>query len=101
MKGLGLLSLAVAAAAFATLAWVRGYPWQLALLAALAIGALVYVTGRTIQNMRQLSRSDRTAKVVWTPDSAGVPREDGRRGGQQQVGGAAQDPAGQQQDHPR
>lgn len=101
MRGLGLLSLAVAAAAFATLSWVRSYPWQLALLAALAIGALVYVSGRTIQNMRQLSRSDRTARVVWTPDSSGVPREDDRRGGQQQVGGAAQDPAGQQQDHPR
>ena len=101
MRGLSILPLALAAVAFLVLTRARGYPWQLALLAAVAIGALVYVTGRTIQNMRQLSRSDRTAKVVWTPDSAGVPREDGRRGGQQQVGGAAQDPAGQQQDHPR
>ena len=101
MRGLSILPLALAAVAFLVLTRARGYPWQLALLAAVAIGALVYVTRRTIQNMRRLSRSGRRPTVVWTPEGDGAPGEAGRRRGQQQVGGAAQDPAGQQQDHPR
>ena len=67
MKGLSIASLGVTLTAFLVLYLARGYPWQLALLAAIAIGALVYVGGRTVQNLRRLSDPDPT-KVVWTAD---------------------------------
>lgn len=56
MRGLAVLPLAVAAAVFAALYFGRGYPWQLALLAATAIGAFIHVTRRTITHLRQLNR---------------------------------------------
>lgn len=40
--------------AFAALVLWRGYPWQLALVAALAIGILVYAARRTFEQIRQL-----------------------------------------------
>ena len=104
MRGLWILPLAVVAGTFLALTWARGYPWQLALMAALAIGALIYVTQRTIQNMRSLARPDRTPTVVWTPEAPaadGAPGEGDHRGGQQQVGGAPQSPTGKEQNHPR
>ena len=100
MKGLSIASLGVTLAAFLVLYLARGYPWQLALLAAIAIGALVYVGGRTVQNLRRLSDPDPT-KVVWTQSPRGAPRKGGQGRDEQQVGGAAQSPASKEQDHPR
>lgn len=50
-----LLALAVAAIAYAVFLFGRGYPWQLAFLAAVAIGALVYATLRTIRNVKDMT----------------------------------------------
>lgn len=69
MSRIWLASLAVAAVAFVVLSAGRGYPWQLALLTAVAIGALVYSTWRTVQNMRRLR---------VPPGAAGEPPGDDR-----------------------
>ena len=100
MKGLSIASLGVTLAAFLVLHLARGYPWQLALLAAIAIGALVYVGGRTVQNLRRLSDPDPT-EVVWTRSPGGAPGKGDERRGEQQMGRAAQGPAGEEQEHPR
>ncbi len=41
-----------------TLIFLRGYPWQLALLSALAVSGLAYSILRTIENMRTLLRGE-------------------------------------------
>ncbi len=56
-SGRPVLPLVVAGAAFLVFLVVRGYPWQLAALAAAAVGALAYVSLRTLQNMRDLKRT--------------------------------------------
>lgn len=48
-----LLPSLVVLAAFSALA-LRGYPWQLAAVAAGAIGALTYALRRTMQQMRKV-----------------------------------------------
>ncbi len=50
------ISLALAALAFAIFLAASAYPWQLAVLAATAIGALVYSTQITWDRMRRLYR---------------------------------------------
>lgn len=47
-----LLPLAAALLSFPLFAVVMAYPWQLALLTASAIGALIYSTQRTVDNLR-------------------------------------------------
>jgi hypothetical protein len=53
------LLLALLAAALAILAYreLRGYPWPLALLIGSAIGALVYAAQRTVDQLREASRT--------------------------------------------
>jgi len=55
MRAARVVPVVVAAAAFLVFFVLRGYPWQLALLAGGAIGALVYVALRTVHNMRRLA----------------------------------------------
>lgn len=47
-------ALIVAGVAFFVFLAGRSYPWPLAVLAATAVGALAYVSLRTLQNMRAL-----------------------------------------------
>ncbi|MEM9556980.1 MAG: hypothetical protein AAGC60_22170 [Acidobacteriota bacterium] len=53
-----LLDLVVTALAFTVLASVLGYPWQLAVLLAFALGALSYSTRRTVSNLRTIWRRE-------------------------------------------
>ncbi len=68
MKGFWLLPLAVTLGTFLILYQGRGYPWQLALLAATAVGALIYAGRRTLSNLRLLSRADRSPTVTWVSE---------------------------------
>ncbi len=56
MRAPRIVPLAVTVAALLWFLFGRDYPWQLALLAATAFGALAYVILRTVQNMRELQR---------------------------------------------
>jgi hypothetical protein len=76
-----LLPATAAVAAFLVFFVGRGYPWQLALLAAAAIGALVYVALRSLQNMRHLTATS-AAPIRASPNgtenrSAPPPAADG------------------------
>ncbi len=68
MRGFWILPLAATIGAYLFLTWGRGYPWQLALLAATAVGALIYAGRRTLRNLRLLSRADRSPTVTWVPE---------------------------------
>ncbi len=68
MRALWVLPLAVTLGAFSILYWGRGYPWQLALLASTAIGALIYAGRRTLRNLKLLSRPDRSPTVNWVAE---------------------------------
>ena len=65
-----LASAMIAGLSFVLLLAVREYPWQLALLASLAIGALFYVVLRTIAQLRALS------KAYGKPDRWSVDTDD-------------------------
>ena len=49
------LPLAISLISFAIFSLGMSFPWQMALLTALAIGALTYSTQRTLENLRYLS----------------------------------------------
>lgn len=51
-----LLDLALVGVAFAYAATAMSYPWQLAVLVALAVGAFSYAARRTWTNLRSLHR---------------------------------------------
>lgn len=68
MRGFWILPLAATIGAYLFLTQGRGYPWQLALLAATAVGALIYASRRTLHNLRLLSRADRAPTVTWIAD---------------------------------
>lgn len=58
-RGIGapaVVALVAAAVAFAVFVAAMAYPWQLAVLVATAIGALVYSTHTTWKRMRRLYR---------------------------------------------
>lgn len=66
--------LATSAAALGFYLGVVSYPWQLAVLAATAIGALVYSTRVTIERMRRLY----TLPDETLPDEGGSAAEEDR-----------------------
>lgn len=51
-----LASVAAAAITLAVFILWRGFPWPLALMVALAVGALAYTTWGTVERLRQLLR---------------------------------------------
>ncbi len=95
MKNRWLPPLAATIVAFAVFFSGMAYPWQLALLAAAAIGAFVYAALGTWARLHLLYRPS------GLPGRHRAPREDRQRQHQQEVQGAAEDEAGEQQDHPR
>ncbi len=50
----------------------RDYPWQLALLVGLAVGALVYATLRTALNIRALATRE-PPTMEWTDATPSIP----------------------------
>ncbi len=68
MRARAIVSLVLAVLSFAVFFVAMAYPWQLAVLAATAIGALVYSTHATWERMRALLRP--------TPGSRGPERQD-------------------------
>lgn len=56
MRSTAMTSLAVAILSFGVFLTMMAYPWQLAVLAATAIGALVYSAQITFGRMRRLYR---------------------------------------------
>lgn len=92
----------VAAVAWPALMVWRGYPWRLALVTAVALGALGYVTVRTVARLRELgepprgdgaSRLHRASRsLVGRVGGDRTPRKAGDGGQQQQVDPAAEDP---------
>ncbi len=63
----------VTALTFAVFFGTMGYPWQLAFLLALAIGALVYSSLGTWKRMRRLARRP-AARAEWSPGENEPPR---------------------------
>lgn len=51
-----VLPVTVAVLALVLLRFAREYPWPLALIAALAIGALAHVARRTVEQLRRTTR---------------------------------------------
>lgn len=70
-----LLPALVVVAAFGALA-LRGYPWQLAAVAAGAIGALTYALRRTMQQMRKVIADHQVSGSRYDADD----RDDDRGG---------------------
>ncbi len=68
MRALWILPLVATLGAFLFLYWGRAYPWQLALLASTAIGALIYAGRRTLRNLKLLSRAGRSPTVTWVSE---------------------------------
>ncbi len=92
----------VTAVAFAALVWGRGYPWQLAVLVAGAIGALVYTLRRTGEILSQErkaigldTKSDSAALAAET-----TPRPDEQRASQEQMRRAAEHETDQAKEEP-
>jgi hypothetical protein len=75
MRAARVVPVVVAAAAFLALFVLRGYPWQLALLAGGAIGALVYVALRTVQNMRHLAATTGSSTMAPTYRTTASPAD--------------------------
>jgi len=84
----------------------RGYPWPLALVTALAIGALVFVGRRSADQLRRTIGAHRQPwRIEPAADPSALPAQstpgpDQQRGGQQQVGEAAGDEPDEQQEEP-
>ena len=100
-----LLPLAIAVSAFVFFSAATGYPWQLALLTATAVGAFVYSAQVTWERIRRLYRRPPgdLRFVVGGVAGAGrhlAPREEGQRQEQEQMQPPAQDEAGHEQDQP-
>lgn len=112
-----LTSLALAAAAFGVFLAAMAYPWQLALLAGTAIGALAYSTWLTWRRMRLLYSRPADGLTISGGEPRGVspepidggsglagrrltPGEERQGGREQQMNAAAEDESGHQQHHP-
>jgi hypothetical protein len=109
------ISLALAILSFGIFAGAMAYPWQLAVLAGAAIGALGYSTWGTWRRMRLLY--SRPAADGLTIGGGGAPEpidgesglaagrrlapgEERQGGGEQQMNAAAEDESGHEQHHP-
>ncbi len=96
-----LLALATTLLAFTVFFAALDYPWQLAVLAATAIGALVYSTQITWLRMRRLYRPPSAGDLAIGRGSAHLaPGEENQGQREQQVQASAQDKAGHEQDQP-
>ena len=74
MKRPWILPVAAAVLAFGHFLTAMAYPWQLALLAATAIGAFVYSTRVTWQRLRRLYRpTDTEGRPSMPPGKASSP----------------------------
>lgn len=74
-----LLDLALVGVAFAYAVTAMSYPWQMALLTALAVGSLSYAARRTYGNLRQLHRPP---EERWERAPEDEPRSDDRSPGE-------------------
>ncbi len=111
-----ILSLGLATLSFAIFFAAMAYPWQLAVLAATAIGALVYSTHTTWTRMRRLFRPPEASDLILGERGAGRREmsrweEDGRSAQlapgkadqsqrEQQMQPSAEHDPRHQQDHP-
>ena len=115
MRIAGWISFALAVFSFAIFRVAMAYPWQLAVLAATAIGALVYSTFVTWNRMRRLYRradagdgsigghgrrrtDDRSRLAAARRQLA--PGEERQGEQQQEMQASAQDESRHEQDHP-
>ncbi len=123
MRRVWLPPVACAATAFGIFFGAMAYPWQLALLSATAIGALVYSTQVTWRRMRRLMAPAGGEPLLLSAGAGGedrgpgagrasvagvgvpsrrqiAPGKEHQGENEQQVDAAAQDESRHQQDHP-
>ncbi len=108
------MSLTAALLSFAVFRLAMAYPWQLAILTATAIGALVYSAQTTWKRLRRLYRPPEAPELTFGGSARGsrgatsgiiagrrlAPGEEGQGEHEQQVQPSAQDESRQEQDHP-